>query len=459
MELIKFITKLKREGKTEDEINFEISKSFPQLEVKEIVEALKAAQKAVDIESQVKTEEAKAAQKAEIIATTKEIVNQQVEEELSKIKNAGNPFGSQPQIKENPEQWKLELAESFKLMVKVQAKTATASEQDEYREQRNKTLNRWAEVHGEKTIDAVITGTDASGGFFMAPQFDAEVDKIVYDSSELLSAIKMRPGTEKTEINSISTFDFAYRSNENAAFGATKPTFAQQEHKYRDAGTLVYVANRALQGSYYNLVAELMELAADAKIRLLEPLLTTGSTADSPTAAPFNGIRFHTGVTTLDCKNSGGSGRLETTDLTRLFLAAPSQTRKQGLFIMDSREAMLLAEEKDSNGRPLELVKMVNGSYIHMPTGKQIIIVDTMSRTCSGVTDSQNGTDVPVLFGVLDRFRYYSLGGLRVDTSKDFSFDTDSMTMRFVMSNKWGIPAQSRSSFVTLQGVKSNAVA
>lgn len=427
------------------------------LTAKAIGEAILEAKSTSDVmeflaqkETEAKALEAKASKDLEFKAEVKK----QVEEAVKGFET--HPLLQKAAAIQLTDNWKEDAVTGLKLALRVGRKEASSADIDAYNDYRIKNINRWAEKMGIKAIDGIITGTDNAGGYFMPPEFDSEVDKNTFSSSALLSEVKIRTGSEKTEINSIGTFNLSFRTDENAAFGATKPTFAQQELKYKDAGAIVDIANRSLESSFYNIISELTELASDAKIRLLEPLLTTGSTNVDSDA--FNGIRFHTGITTLNCLNYGGSGKVTCSDLTNLYLTAPSQTRAQGSFIMDSREAMLLAEERAQNGEYLEAVEMIDGQYVHKPTGKKIIIVDNMSRLCNGVTDRSTGTDVPVLFGVLPRFRIYQLGGFRIDLSKDFRFDYDATSMRFVLAVKFGIPTNSRSSFVTLQGVKYNLI-
>ena len=205
-----------------------------------------------------------------------------------------------------------------------------------------------------------------------------------------------------------------------------------------------------------NLVTEIISAASDAKIRLLEPQILTNSV--DVDLDPFDGIRFHPGVVAINCKNFGGTGKPVSSDLTNMYLAAPAQSRAKGKFYMDSRELFLLLEEKTTDGNYLKAVEMVNGNFVHKPTGKIITPVDTLPRTLNGVTDSSTGTDVAVIFGVMSRFRLYQYRGFRIDTSKDIFFKEDAIGMRMIMTNKQGIPVNSRSSFVTLQGVKYNAI-
>jgi len=451
-ELSVFIKSLLVEKKSTEEILEDVSVKFKDSSDEEILEALEVAQKSIKLTQGV----ADRAAEKESAEKMKSVINDQVsalvEEKLASIKLKTH-YEDQVQVKTD---WVADAAIALSLSVKVAKKQATSSEHDEFIRVSQVNLKRWDEKIGVKATDSIISGTSTAGGAFMPPEFDAEIDKLVYKKSALLTAIKMRPGGEKTEINSISTFNFTYRTDENTAFATTRPTTATQEVLYKDAGAIIGISNRALQGSYYNIISELVELGADAKIRLLEPLLTTGSIDVDSDA--FDGIRFHTGVATLNCANNGGSGRVLSSDLTNLWLTAPSQSRAGGVFIMDSREAMLLAEEKDSNGQKLRAVDIVNGEFVHTSTGKKIIVVDTMHRLCNGVTDRSTGTDVPVLFANLEMFRYYELGGLRIDMSKEFYYDFDQTGMRFILANKFGIPTQARTSFVTLQGVKTNTI-
>ncbi len=284
-----------------------------------------------------------------------------------------------------------------------------------------------------------------------------EMDKLVYKNSELLNEIKFRPGGDKTDIDSMGTFDLSYRTNQDTAFGETKPTFNQQRLEYREAGAIVPISQYALNGSEFNLVQELVENAADAKIRLMEFQVTSGKTATDP----FDGIRFHAGVTVydiIDDANAAGSGVLSSKDLTNAYALIPSQSKAGAKFVLDTRELLLLLEERDDQNLPIETVLNVNGRWVHKATGKQIIVSDLMSRVNNGVTANNGGLDINILCGVLDRFRIYEDGGMQMDQSNEIYFKENQIGLRFILRNKWGIPVNSRSSFVAFNGARNTAI-
>lgn len=457
----KRILELLRQGKSFDEAKSIAIEEFENEEVEAIVKALKLAKKEIEAEKKLDDDEkAEAAEKAfnsRVEEATKKAVEKQLEN--AKVPSSLNNFDRKEAVSTNdqPEQWKQDTGRFIQL---ISEKHLNQKGQEELIDLKEKFEKRQAEVMGQKSTDAIIAGTDAAGGYFMEPKFDMEVDKLVYEGSALLQAMKMRPGSEKTLINSISTFNFVHRTDENTAFTETRPTFAQEELKYQDLGAIVGLSNRALNGSAYNLTQELTELAADAKIRKLETVIPTGkaSTAD-PTDTndtfKFNGIWFTSGVTTVNAINKGGTGKVTSADLHAMFLAAPAQTRAKGSFLLDSRELGVLMAEKASDGHLLKQVVNINGKFIHTLSGKEIIPVDNMERTLNSTT-GYSGTDIPVIFGVLDRFRFYTLGGMRVNTSTERYFEKDQTALRFIMSYKQGIPTYSLSSFVLLLGVKYN---
>jgi len=172
----------------------------------------------------------------------------------------------------------------------------------------------------------------------------------------------------------------------------------------------------------------------------------------------FNGMWFTSGITSVTAQNSAGSGKITCKDLTNMEAGLAGQSRAGSVFIMDTREILVLAEEKDSTGRPLNIVEQENGVWRHKTTGKEIIPIDQNSRrTLNGYSAATGGSNVPVMLVNPMRFRAYQLGASQIDTSQEFKFDKDQLTMRYMLSAKWGIPTYSLSSFVGLSGIVYNA--
>lgn len=464
-ELQKYIKSLLESGKSKEDIAGETfaCEKYQEVTAEEFKDAFKAAKKAYDaekaLEEDAKTEAQKQAEdekiktavekaKAELKAELKTTSPEDLLETLKKDHRVS--------VKEDADAWKAETGRILQLAAKSDK---TNKENEEYHDLKSKAVNRLQSVYGEKDTDAIIAQTDASGGFFMPPEFDPDVDKAVYKKSELLEKMQIRRGNEKTLINSIGTFDFTTRTSENTTATETKPTFAQEEVNPEQAIALVSLSNRALRGSAYNLISELTELAADAKIRYLEPLVTTASVdVDSD---PFDGIRFQSGITTVNSindANNNGSGIITSKDLTNMYLNAKSQTRNEdsACFVMDTRELMLLMEEEGDDGQYKEPVTIINGQFVHKKTGKRIVVSDNMYRSLNGVTDRSTGSDVPTLFGPMSRFRFYQVLGMRVATSEHIFFKEDAIGIRFTFDFMQGIPAQSQDSFVSLQGLRDN---
>ena len=445
------IKKLLAEGKSQEEIKTAIVEALAKKEV-EAVEDIKS----VIVEAMQEVEAAKSIGEAfgSIESDKKsaglEAKIKELEAKVDGVKMSGS-LNSGVVVKNADVQWKKDVVDAIHLHCKLK--------KEGYLSQKEMGLVSSIKervVNATKAVsDGMITGTDAAGGYLIRPEFDAEIDKLLYTKSALLDSMKIRSGNEKTLINGIGTFDFSYRATDNAAFGQTRPTITEQEINYRDAGCVVPMAAKLLDMADYNIISEIVEGAADAKIRLLEPQILVASV--DVDLDPFDGVRFHTGVTALNCKNYDGSKKLESIDLTNAFLAAPAQSRSNGMFFMDSRELMLLLEEKATDGHYQKAVEIVNGAFIHMATGKKIVAVDTLHRLLNGVTDRSTQNEVAVIFADMSRFRFYQKGGLRIDTSKDIFFLEDQIALRFILTNKQGIPTNSRSSFVTIQGVEYNA--
>lgn len=444
------IKELIKKGCSEMECIDAILKNDENIAPEDAVASYKNAKKSFDaqfmleLEKEEAAEEAKINEKAKAVAE-KALENIKVEGILEKAISTGRVHVSEPEG-----QWKADQAKMLSALVNVKKYGAGHKSAETVSELRTKFDQAW----GQKAT-GVRTDSDAAGGYFVRPEFDAEVDKLVYKRSALLEAIQIRQGGEKTDINSLSTFNFTLRADQNTAIGTTVPTFAQQRVEYREAGAIVAISQYAMEASEYNLVDELIENAADAKIRFLEPAITTGKESDGDA---FDGIRFHTGVTTSTIIDNGTGGTLVSKDLSNAYLAAASQSRNFGSFVLDTRELQLLREERDGQGLPIKTVEMMNGQWIHVATGRPIVVSDLMSRTNNALTSNTGGTQVGALFGELGRFRLYQRGAMDIAQSDQIFFQENQIGMRFIVRYKFGIPTQSRSSFVTLQGVENSTI-
>ena len=438
-----------KEGKSQLECVEALLAADETLEAADALASYKSAKKAVDAAELIEAESAKKAADDAVSAQAKKVA----EAALKEIKVDGiiqkAIASGQVQVTESPDAWKADQAKMFRLMVKANQPGASSAH-SEIAELKTKFSNVW-----NHKVAGIVTDENSSGGFFVRPEFDLTVDKIVYERSELLDAMQIRRGGDKIDINSISPFDFTNRADQNAAFAETKPTFSQERLEYRETGAIVPIAKYALEESEYDLVGELMSLAADAKIRHIEPAVTTGKVSDGDF---FDGMRFKTGVTTSTIADAGTGGTLTSKDLSNAYLACASQTRKNGAFVLDTRELCLLLEERDNQNMPIETIMNVNGQFIHKKTGRPIIVSDLMSRTNNALTSNTGGVEVGAFFADLSRFRIYQNGAMDIAQSDQIFFKEAQIGFRFILRYKFGIPAQSLSSFVTLQGVENSPI-
>lgn len=460
MDLTKKIIALLSKGMSREDIVLHIATEDETISNEDAIKAYKSAEKSFSIEKSMLETDEKEAEEKKIEEKATVLAEALAEKALKKIKipSAIDPEKKSSQVKvvENDLQWKVNFGRAVQLIHYNKENPGNEDVRKELGELSEKARNSYKSmglsIPTNTKVPGIVTDTDTEGGFLVEPKFDMEMDKLVFAASELIAAITIRRGNDKTLIDSISTFDFAFRADQNAAFGEAKPTFNQEEVNYREAGAIVPISTAAMNGTPFNLTSEIMEGAVDAKIRLLEPLIATGDSSD-----PFLGFRFHAGITDSPIIDTG-TGVLSSKDLTNAYLACPTQSRRQGSFVLDTREFCLLAEERDNQNLPIETVVNINGKFIHKKTGLPIIISDLMSRTNLAFTNNSGGTDVGAFFAVLPRFRYYEDGGMRIDTSKEHFFAEDQIGMRFIIRMKFAIPLQSRSSFVTLSGVKNNPI-
>jgi HK97 family phage major capsid protein len=443
-----YVTELLSKNVCVDEIISKCAEKFSDLSDAEIVKGIETAKRAFEIKKSLQ----KSAQEKRASDALNERVEKAIEAKLKEIKVPSllEKSASQVEVSEPAGAWRADVAKAFRLKKKQSEGTFTEKDASEMAELCQKAENV------RKSANGLTPDIALEGGNPIRIEFDQEVDKLVYTNSQLLDAVQIRQGTQKTQINGLTNTDFTFRANTRADYTEQRPDTPAEVVEYKTAGQLIFIDNDMFEDVDYNLVSELTELASDAKIRLLEPLIASG---DSSSA--FLGINFSAGVTALDCINiSGGSGTgngdIVDNDLSNMYAAAASQGRNQGVFILDTREWLRIKNEKDSQGMPINAVSMVNGQMIHNATGRPIISSDLMSRTNNALVANTGGTDVTVLFGSLPNFRIYQKGQLEIATSTDYAFASDETAMRVQIHYKQAMPSQSSSKFVTLQGVKNN---
>jgi len=111
----------------------------------------------------------------------------------------------------------------------------------------------------KSTNSGSFVATDANGGYWVRQEFDAEVDKLTAENSELLDVIKIRPGDEKIAVNGIQTVDYTYRANDDTDFSKKQPVFTQDTYSMYDAGMILAVSSRLLDSSFYDLDTKLSQ--------------------------------------------------------------------------------------------------------------------------------------------------------------------------------------------------------
>lgn len=244
------------------------------------------------------------------------------------------------EVKENEGVWRSEMTEFLKLMA-IRPQNLKTAQYERIQELSEKGFNSQKDFYYKKhgiVIDQKATnsgsyvGADANGGYWVRQEFDAEVDKLVYDESQIMQYVRVRQGDEKIAINGIQPFSYSYRTNDDTDFSKVQPVFTQDTITLKDAGAIVAAASRLLESNYYDLAGEIAELAKDAEIQLFEQQITTGD--DNESDEVFDGMWFTSGISTVVAKNSGGTGAIDSADLTNAWLGCAAQTRNKGVHIM-----------------------------------------------------------------------------------------------------------------------------
>ena len=441
------VSKMLTEGKAVEEIISKAFELYPDVVEAELLTHIGIQEKAIAALTAFNAKKTEDQAATAIKANIESLVKAQVDLVLKDIKVDPIMGRQSVQVSEHPESWRLDMVKS---MIYQGSNRLSVDEASDFDSVRTRIKNRNVAVTKDLSSSLNVT-TSNQGNDLIPVEFDMEIDKLVYTQSEFLDAIKIRKGTESTDINGIGTFDFTARTTDSRSFTETAPSTAKVNIDYRDAGAIVAVTNRMMNGSAYNVVSELLELAADAKIRYLEPILACGRVTGS--GDPFNGIWF-SGINTKTAKNNApGSGLIEFADLTNIFLGTAAQTRRSpsACFVMGTDELQNLMDRVDKNGQPIEIIKEVGGKFYFK--GRRIIACDLLPGV-NGVTDKSTAPHVPVFYGALDRFRVYQNGSLDVKSSGEAGFEEDATKFRFKFEFKVGLPSHSLTSFTALLGVK-----
>lgn len=446
MDIKEKVLSLMLEGKSISEVTLELS-ADENYSSDQIASGIVQSQKAFDALQKTKEIKKEFEMKEQIEIKAQEIADQKLREIKleTEIKD----------VKEVKEAWKEEVGRQFHLFYKLKTHGLSSKESEELSELSQKAIRVNQEYEKKTTNSGFVASTASDAGYLIRREFESQVDSLLYQKSEFLNRIKMRPETEKIAIHGVGTVSLAFRTNDDTNFAKTKPTTYEDTLDLKDAGGIVPVSNRALNASYYQIPGILAERFSDAKIRLLEPLIIQGYASGSDA---FNGVHFTSGITTVDAKNKGGSGLITNADLTNMYIASKDQISDDpsAAFVMRKIEFFILKNERDKNGQKVDNIITMGTKHYHKDTGKEIIIVNNLSADLNGVTN-RSGSGVPVIFGIWNNFYCYT-NGLRIDTSQDIYFDYDQSAIRFVMPYSQTLASLTKAAFVSLLGITTNAV-
>ena len=304
----KLIAQWALEGKSDSEIaSLVMSHTDTAIEVKslsvdDIADRIVSVKKTNDITARLAKKQAEAdavvlaaKAKTDVEAQVKSLVDEQMKAFKTHALSTGAGVGSVSVA----DDWQGDMASMLQLKHKIMHDQASSAEIDELQSLNQKNIRRELEgkhrgALSKKDTDVIIAGTSVAGGVLMPYQFDAQIDMLAVKQSQVLAELKVIQGTEKDLINSVGPLTLSFRAGENTLLPEQRPDFAQQEINPKDAGGILGMSVAAFNGSAYNIVNTMLELYTDAKIKLLETAIFTGSI--DVDADPFDGIRFHAGV-------------------------------------------------------------------------------------------------------------------------------------------------------------------
>jgi len=430
----------------------------------DVADAWKTAKKSVEIAKMIEAKEEIDASEKELSDKIEKAVAKRLEDakketpvtsKLKEFDGAGSVT-----IKDMDNQEEMKLAGEYltlgmqKSVEKLEFSTENLRSFQEKGELLNKVESSKYYQPGQKATTAY---TDATGGVTVPTIVDAEIDKLTRTKSPLIDLISPKKGDAKTQINSIGNFTISERANESASYPSIDLSTSKTELEYKQAGGIVGITDLFQLGTSLNIISEITELFSDAEVSLLNKLIIT----KKGTGTDFSGVWFTSGITA----QAAGTTKVKEADLIAMHKAIDSKSKEApGLaFVLRSSAVADLVAEVDGDSARGNFMRVIGDTnvgrkYYHIATGVRVIINDDTQTDLDGFTADNGANNHAAVLGDWKRFRMYTKQNgrkLSSDSGLGAGFDKSITNLKYETSYKFGIPEQSKSSFVALTGITS----
>lgn len=215
----------------------------------------------------------------------------------------------------------------------------------------------------------------------------------------------------------VSSFPAAVLVAEGGAIGESDAAFGQVVLKSYKFGQMTQVSSELEQDSIVNLQAFLADVGGQALGRGLGAYLITGTGTNQP-----KGI---TTTTNANNKVAASATAITADELMDVQHGIPSPYRPFAAWIMKDSTVKAVRKLKDSQGRYLLEASLQAGAPDTL-LGSPVKVDDNMAAIATGA--------ITVVYGDLQHgYLVRLVGGVRIERSSQFAFNTDLITYRFLV--------------------------
>lgn len=439
-EIKELIAKLKKEGKSAQEIARAVLLKYAELgqsksaEViaNEVVEEVKTIEALAEIDEQFK----EINKKSEIEKTENEI-NERFEkfEEnlLSKISRNNEVIEKKSEFQ----------SEFMKSIVEVKDDNSWKSSMRKMlvadRTGDFKTAREVAIKHMEKSIlysddfkktylQKVLTGDTTTGSYAVPDEYS---DRVIVKAQRLCNifenATKLSMSSDKLNLLSSGDVTFTEVTNQSTALTESEPVFAQDSLDLVDAGAFTYIHNNLIADSNVDVIGILENAYSRGLAKYLKRATTIGNIAT--TGDKVNGVYSISGIGSVSVLDAEG-GTVTYDDILNLMGTVDEVFWDGAVFEMNLAELLMVKKIKDSQGRPI-FVEATNGLGLGTILGYPVRLNNQMTAVLDSSTGARTGGgESTILFGNPVEIFIGFKGGMEFQSSAHFKFTGRQETFR-----------------------------
>ncbi len=450
MNILEFIEKLIKEGKSDEEISKALESNeelqFESIDVKEIAKKIYTLRKASELSSALSRE------KSELEATTKASENEKelekrIDEKVNKKLKSINidPMGKMGSVQElkrfNPRTGKVEgshrpseayrafnemLHQCFLGRKDIAAKISGEIDFENLKVQ--------YELEGKAT--PTVSDVTTRGGFAIPVEVNDEIMQLIYAQSMIMQ----RANTDNIIFESkiyptINAISVDYITDQSTTLAELNPTFSDPTINMERVGGFSTISNTILAQKGSDIVNAFTTAFASSFARFLDFHLAIGNVTGAGEAQ--DGLVFDPN-TTLQTPVALTS--LTTDDLCAMWENISDEVDQASLWWIANRKVFNILGKLESTGGFSHFAEFFSRGTNFEPLGIPIIRDPKITSVLDvGGDDNTGGTDDVLILADLSKFIVGVDGETRIDTSQDFLFTDDLMTMRAIKRVGWKV--------------------